>query len=371
MAEFKGSGLDNLTSQTLHVYSPLVCSGARPSKTVQISTYFILMTSSLTGNVLLVAVFYRNKTLRTSVHYFIMNMAISDLVIPVCTLPWVISRTYHDGLWLVDGITGTVLCKLVYIVWPVSASVSILSMIAVAMDRFRAILFPMKSALLSRKKRRLIIASIWIASVALCAHILYVVKIVPRDTGLYCISQWELVSHTRNVFLINWVLMFSLISVSAIVLTVLYSSIIISLHKRENNLHLANEIIKKRERKNRKIAYMLVTVVVVFYGVWIPLLVERYYFYVQPYIKLPCIFSWLSYWIGPSLYPVFNPLVYYIFNEQYRQGFRELLCCPWLCINKCNDRFHPSVAPLAENSVHNAERVDRENIELQAVDSTD
>ena len=103
-------------------------------------------------------------------HYFIVNMAISDLMISVVHLPWRISKTYRDGLWLVDGITGTVLSKLVFFAWPVSDGVSIVSMIVIAVERFRAILFPMKSASLSRNKHRLIIATTWIISVALWGH---------------------------------------------------------------------------------------------------------------------------------------------------------------------------------------------------------
>ena len=125
------------------------------------------MTSSLTGNVLLVAVFYRNKTLRTAVHYFIVNMAISDLIIPVVSLPLRIKKIYHDGLWLVDGVLATVLCKLTWIAEPVSTGVSILIMIVIAVDRFRAVLFSMKFCLFSQIKRRLIIAATWLVSVAL------------------------------------------------------------------------------------------------------------------------------------------------------------------------------------------------------------
>ena len=351
----------NLTNQTFYW-----CSGSWPSKSVEIATYSILMTFSLLGNGLLVAVFYRNKTLRTAVHYFIVNMAISDLIVPVLDLPSSISETYHDGLWLVDGVLGTVLCKLLRITWPVSTCVSIFSMIAIAVDRFRAVLFPMKSALLSRNKRRLIIAATWIASVALRAHYLYAIKVVPHDTGLYCDLQWETASQARIVLLIDWVLMFSLISVSAIVLTILYSSIIISLHRGTINLHMANEIVRKRESRNRKIAYMLVTIVVVFYVVWIPLYVVGICLYLKPHIKLPCIYLWLTGKL-PLLYPVINPVVYYIFNEQYHQGFRELLCCPWSCINKCKKCFQPSVSPQGENNAHNAEQVnnDMENIELE------
>ena len=280
---------------------------------------------------LLVAIFYRNKTLRTAVHYFIVNMSISDLIIPVVFLPWRISQTYHDGLWLVDGVLGSVLCKLVFFAWPVPTGVSIFSMIAIAVDRFRAVLFPMKSVLLSRNKRRLIIVATWIASVALWGYFLYATKVVPRDAGLFCILQWGPASHTLKVNLISSVLMFSLTFVSAFMLTVLYSSIIISLHKQKNNLILANEMIRKRQSINRKIAYMLVTIVVVFYIVWIPFHVERFYRFFKPHIRLPCFFRWLAHTL-PLLYPVINPVVYYTFNEQYRQGFRELLCCPWPCV---------------------------------------
>ena len=351
----------NFTNQTF--YS---CSVSSPSKAAEIALYLILMTFSLTGNVFLVAIFYRNKTLRAAVHYFIVNMAISDLIIPVIHLPWRISKTYHDGFFLVDGVTATVLCKVVSIAWPVSTEVSILSMIVIAVDRFRAVLFPMKSALLSRNKRRLIITATWVASVALWAHFLHIAKVVPRDTGETCVLQWELVSHTQNAFRIKWVLSFSLTSLSAIVLTILYSSIIISLHRRIISLHLANEIIRKRESRNRQIAYMLVTIVVVFYVVWIPFYVVDTYHYLKPHVKLPCIFTWLAHRL-PFLSPVVNPVVYYIFNEKYREGLRELLCCPWTCANKCKQCFQPLISPQGENNVHNAEQVNDhfDNIELE------
>ena len=89
---------------------------------------------------------------------------------------------------------------------------------------------------------------------ALQTHYLYATKVAPYDTGLDCTIQWDSASHRWKLNLLSWVLAFFLISLSAIVLTILYSSIIISLHRRKINLHLANEMIKKRESRNRKIA---------------------------------------------------------------------------------------------------------------------
>ena len=50
--------------------------------TIVISSFVVLFLTSVIGNFLVVAVFYRNKTLRTPGHYLIVNMAVSNLIIP-------------------------------------------------------------------------------------------------------------------------------------------------------------------------------------------------------------------------------------------------------------------------------------------------
>ena len=354
----------NATNQTLH--SSARCTGSFPPMSVSLTIYSILMIFSLIGNLLVIAVFYRNKSLRTAVHYFIVNMAISDLIMPLIYLPWMISETYLDGLWLVDGILGTVLCKFVYIAWGISTCVSILSMLGIAADRFYAILFPLKPALFSRNKCMLMIVATWVTSVAFRAHFLYSAKLVPYDTGLKCVPQWESATYTIEIYRINWILLFCLTSVSVTVLTALYSSIILFLYRQKNNLHLATEVIKLRAKENRQITRMLVIIVVAFYTVWIPFNIVYHMFTSMPTTEIQCFYYWFCVDIVPLLYPMVNPAVYYIFNSNYRRGFRELFCCPWPCSNKCNDCFHSLVAPQDENIVGNAEQVNNamENIEL-------
>ena len=167
------------------------------------------------------------------------------------SIPRVISSTYLDGLWLVDGVLGTILCKFVLVAWGLSTFVSILSMSGIAADRFYAVLSPMKPALFSHNKCALTIAAIWIASVAFQAHFLYAAKLVAFDTSLKCTLHWEPSSYTRYIFLIDWILyILCLTSVSATMLTVQYSSIIIFLYRHKNNLHFATEVIKRRVEEN-------------------------------------------------------------------------------------------------------------------------
>ena len=184
-------------------------------------------------------------------HYSIVNMAISDLILPVMYLPWVISGRYYDGLWLIEGLPGTVICKLVHIAWGLSTFVSILSMMGTAADKFHAVLFPMKSALFSRNKRRLIIATTWIVSVALQTHFLYTVEVVSNATGNQLTLHWDPASYKMEMFRANVILAFCLIAASPIALTVLYSSILVFLYRQKNNLHLGTEVIKRRAKTNR------------------------------------------------------------------------------------------------------------------------
>ena len=339
-----------------------IAPGPFPPKSFAITLFSFLMPLSLIGNLLVIAVFYRSKILRTAVHYFIVNMAFSDLIIPVVHLPWSISDSYHDGLWLVDGALGNVLCKLVWFTWGLSTCVSMLSMLGIAADRYHAVLFPMKPALFSRTKCGLIITAIWVASVAFWAPFLYGAEVVSKGTGLVCIFQWEPASYSLEVFRINWMLHFCLTLVSATVLTVLYSSIIIFLYREKNNLHLASEIIKLRAKENRQITRMLVIIVVAFYVMWTPFHVAYGITTLTPSVQIPCLYFWFCVKL-PFLYPVVNPVVYYIFNSNYRQGFRELLCCPWPCYNKSNVCFYPSTSTQGENNVDNAEQINMENIE--------
>ena len=326
------------------------CSGPLPSAIVRIATYSVLMFFSLVGNVLIVAVFHRNKSLRTPVHCFIVNLAISDLMIPLIVLPWTMSYSFLDGLWLVDGVLGTSLCKLVLIAWDLSINVSILTMLAIAADRFHAIVFVLKPALITQKSCYLLILIFWIASIAFLAHFFYAVKLFRYDSGLFCEFRWDPPSDTEEALKISWVVFLCLSTLSAIAQTVMYASIIVFLYRHKDNRHLASEITLRQARTNRKVSSMLVSVVMVFYSVWIPYHVERFIHFFRPNIKVSCVFFWTTNIFLNLLYPSVNPVIYYVFNEKYRHGFQELLRCHWSCSDTCGDCLHTSEISHSENN---------------------
>lgn len=80
---------------------------------------------SLFGNIFVILIVYKNRDLRKTINYFIVNMAFSDLVLTLIVLPAEITRFVTDSLqWHVSGILGLICCKLFYFASYVSLLVS-------------------------------------------------------------------------------------------------------------------------------------------------------------------------------------------------------------------------------------------------------
>ena len=262
----------------------ITCTGSRPIKPVEIASWSVFMLLSFIGNLLIVAVFCRNKTLRTHVHYFITNMAVSDLIILAVVLPWFITGASYDGVWLVDGLTGSILCKFVYVALAISVTVSIFGMIAIAVERFHGILFAMKPPLISRRICRLLIIVTW----------------------LYSVAFWTYVCN----------------KVGLIIIALLY--------RQKKNSHMASDVKKMRAKENHEIARMLISVVLVFHAASLPFNVNTLVHLLKPNVRHPCLFVCFVEKFLPTSYTAINPIIYYTCNENYRRGFRELLTCSQL-----------------------------------------
>ena len=315
---------DNTTDKTLDNHD-FQCNGSWPSTRAQLFAYLFIMVSSLTGNVLIVAIFFRDKTLKTTVNYFIVNMCVSDLIFPIFFLPTRITLNEHKASLHVVGLSPALLCKVIWISFGVSTLVSWLSMTMLAADRFRAIIYPMKPALFSKKKCQITIAVIWMFSIAILVYYTTDVLRVNTSKGSCNDFKWN---STSLSFL--WIFLV-LVCLSVAVVTLFYSRVAIFLHRQKNSLHLASEVVKKRAKRNRKIIAMLMIIVILFYVAWTPYCFTMFLIFVF-HVFLPCFYVWFTSFFLIMMYPVINPIVYFVFNEKYRQGLKQILCCLWLCM---------------------------------------
>ena len=283
---------------------------------------------------LIIVVFFQKRTLRTPVHYFIMNMALSDLLISTISLPTLIGVAYYDFKWLVNGVLGAFLCKFAVIAVNVAIAVSVFSMLAIAVDRFNAIVLPLKPALFSQKTCHRLIIVVWIVSMTIQGYYFDASGLVWKGNEIYCEPGLEKISSM------------CLFGVTAFILTMLYSIMILFLYCQRTDLHLASESVKLRAKENRKITSMLVIIMVAFYLVWVPFYV---YYFKGKYVIDGCSWTRVAE-ILPLFYVVINFVVFVIFNETFREGCRQLLCRPWFC-TKCNACSLASAASQKHNNI--------------------
>ena len=105
-------------------------------KCIKALVYSMIMIISLCGNLAIIAIVLKNIRMWTTTNFLIVNMAASDLLISVFAIPREFVFTFTGPRrWLLDGLTGLIMCKLVYFFQDISTAVSIQSLVVIAIDR--------------------------------------------------------------------------------------------------------------------------------------------------------------------------------------------------------------------------------------------
>jgi len=312
--------------------------GERISK---LCVYCVVLLGSFFGNIFIILIVYKHRDLRKTINYFIVNMTLSDLVFPLILLPLKITEVVTDSWhWRVSGILGSILCKLSYFASSVSLFVSTQSLVWIAIDRFVAVVFPMKLGLISTKIRTIAIISTWIFAGVLNIPWLLTSKLLERGNMRFCVVIYpeEVFPNQEAIAAYTW-LHVTFVSIAPLfVITVLYSAIAISLKRQNRALSDSAPSLQRHSLKKRRQAIqMAVVIVVFFYIVAIPQ--TLLYFTSQLGRSWPCAF------LRPSIYfivnfalcssSVVNPIICLSFVGSYRRGLRNILCS---CCRKRNNK---------------------------------
>ena len=221
----------NLSSQ----YKCEKFESSAPVQITQIVFLSMIFLLSIVGNTLIIIAVYKRPELRKTVNYFIVNMAVSDFVFPLLTIP----ATLNDiaaGFWEWPGINstpGNVLCKIVSFVMSVSLTVSLESLVWIAFDRFVAVVWPMKVRHISSRFRAFAVASTWIVAVVINCLDLYFFGLTKQYDGkMKC-----LVDPSSLLFTIYTYLRVVLIYIAPMfLLTILYSVTTVTLRRQDKVL---------------------------------------------------------------------------------------------------------------------------------------
>ena len=301
-------------------------------KGVKIFSYCVLLLISSLGNSLLIAIIKRNKRMQTITNYLIANMAVSDILITVLAVP---RKTTEILLgprrWLINGLFGSVLCKSIYFLQDVSTVVSILSLAVIAIDRYRGIVFPFRKQLLKPAKFcKIIIPLIWIVPMGFHVIYFYIFRLTTNDTKTYCTTKWLPMFEERKSQETHYVaVLVFLIAIPACVATLLYSVVILNLKRSAIEIRKSTSSFMslRRLREDKKIVRNIIAILIAFIVCIIPINIYGVLFYFVWDWKMPCgmenygFAAFFILYLNPSV----NPCIYFILNDRYRQGLKNIL----------------------------------------------
>lgn len=289
--------------------------------------YCVIILGSLLGNSLVIIVVYKRKRMRTTTNYMIVSMAVSDLFFAIFAIPPSIRTVYAGQDLLVRGITAELICKLVTFIQQVSIDVSILSLTAIAFDRFFAIMLPFRKVITCRSTKILIVLT-WLIGILFAAPILYTNRIFAGEGGdeTFCLEIWEPLFKSSKARKDYTFIHFAFFYAGPLtIITILYTAIVIELWRGNSITFRCKANHQEVEKSNRKVLKMLVTVLVIFALFWLPVYIFQFLFYVA---NKTCVVSGLIQFIGYffcQATSAINPLIYAFFSENYRSGFKDCL----------------------------------------------
>ena len=287
-----------------------------------------ILICSLVGNVLIATLVRLREELRRTMNSFIVNMAVSDLIIPILLMPLTLRAIATDSSnfqWPIRGKPGLIFCKLNVFLVAVSITVSVQSLLWMSLDRFMAVVMPLKAHLISSRFRTFAITSTWIVALTINSTDLLTTKLVENDGNLYCIRE-NITSALLKAIGYGRVFLVSI--APFLVITSLYSVIAVTLRSQNKNLRCTAA--KENDERKGKVIKMSICIMISYNICVLPYMVFAMTFLSGT--KLPCLvydlfgfFTVLGIYVSSTA----NPVICFIFVKSYRRGLRGLFSsCP-------------------------------------------
>ncbi|XP_069487417.1 neuropeptide Y receptor type 2 [Ambystoma mexicanum] len=307
---------------------------------VLIVAYSTIILLGVIGNSLVIYVVIKFKTMRTVTNFFIANLAVADLMVNTICLPFTLVYTLL-GEWKF----GTVLCHLVNYAQGLAVHVSTVTLMVIALDRHRCIVYHLESKI-SKKISFIIIVITWSFSAILASPLAifreyFIIEISSDFKIQVCSERWPIgqvsygAMYSISMLLIQYILPLAIISYAYIrIWTKLRNHV--SPGGGNDNYH-------QRRRKTTK---MLVAVVVVFAVSWLPF----YTFQLASDIDSN-VLDLNEYKLIYTLFHVIamcsafaNPILYGWMNSNYRTAFLTAFKC-----KQGMDSHHPEISVALQN----------------------
>ncbi|XP_016101051.1 D(4) dopamine receptor-like isoform X1 [Sinocyclocheilus grahami] len=143
----------------------------------------LLIIIIICGNVLVCLSVYTEKALKTTTNYFIVSLAVADLLLAVLVLPLFVYAEFQDGVWSLN----MTLCDGLMTMDVMLCTASIFNLCAISIDRFIAVSIPLNYNRKHVDQRQIVLLSAtWILALAVASPVMFGINNVPNRDHSEC-----------------------------------------------------------------------------------------------------------------------------------------------------------------------------------------
>ncbi|KAM9409567.1 LOW QUALITY PROTEIN: neuromedin-U receptor 2 [Pholidichthys leucotaenia] len=298
------------------------------------SVYLLIFLTGLSGNLLTCAVIAKHKKMRNPTNFYLLSLAVSDLLVLLFGMPLELYDLWQNYPFPF-GEGG---CYFKTFLFETVCFASILNVTALSVERYIAVVHPLKTRYLSTSQHvKRVITIVWVVSM-ICA--------IPNTSlhGIFYlperVEESAMCTVLKPLWIYNLVMQITTVCfyfVPMIVISMLY--LIMGLHlsreRRQSCWSLGKNCCSTRRRMRmenghrRQVIKMLSIVVAVFGVCWAPFHIERLLSSISQWTDLMHnIYQYVHILSGVFFYlsSAVNPIIYSLLSTRFRECFRELVC---------------------------------------------
>ncbi|XP_012866889.1 PREDICTED: somatostatin receptor type 5 [Dipodomys ordii] len=276
--------------------------------------YLLVCAVGLGGNTLVIYVVLRHAKMKTVTNVYILNLAVADVLL-MAGLPFLATQN-AVSYWPF----GHFLCRLVMTLDGVNQFTSIFCLTVMSVDRYLAVVHPLRSARWRRPRvAKLASAAVWAFSLLMALPLL-VFADVQEGWGTCNLSWPEPVGLWGAAFITYT----SVLGFFGPLLVICLCYLLIVAKVKAAGLRAG---CARRRRSERRVTRMVLVVVAVFVGCWLPFFIVNIVNLAFALPEEPAS-AGLYFFVVVLSYAnsCANPLLYGFLSDNFRQSFRKVLC---------------------------------------------
>ena len=149
--------------------------------------YSLSILVSVIGNSTVIYIVYKHKDMRTTTNLLLVNMACADILVATLYMTNQPRYLFLYEKWF-GGVIGSIFCKTVFVSQYLPACGTVWSTAIISIDRFLAIISPLKKTFISICCK-IVICSIWLLLLLVLGHTFLYPRVIFSEMAWLCIKR--------------------------------------------------------------------------------------------------------------------------------------------------------------------------------------